>query len=431
MGQTRDKRVQWFTHDRFGMFIHWGVYSVPARGEWVKSAERITTEDYQAYVDAFKPRHFNPKAWARLAKAAGMKYAVMTAKHHDGFCMFDSQYTDYKCTNLPGNPDFIKDYVEAFRAEGLKVGLYYSLIDWHHPDYPHYGHMHHPMRENEGFKNHAYTFDNYLDYLHRQAEELSTKYGKIDIFWFDFSYADRVGEKWRATELVRMLRRHNPDVLIDNRLEAGGGEFGSLLTDTPTEYSGDFASPEQIIPPRPLTTPSGVPRVWEACITGNGHWGYAKADENWKPGSMIVKALVECVSKGGNLLFNVGPDADGRIPQGAVDALEVVAGWMAKNSESIHGCGMAGIDRPEFGRATRRDNTLYFHTYDNPVGYLPLHGLKADDIAKITLLETGAELDIVRNWVTNNYPDIVYVAGITARGRLLNEIDTVVKVELT
>jgi len=170
--QAHAERTRWFVHDRFGMFIHWGLYAIPARGEWVRSAERISNEDYQPYFDEFDPVDFDPRAWARLAKRAGMRYAVMTAKHHDGFCLFDSKHTGYKATNTKAGRDLVREYLDAFRAEGLKVGLYYSLLDWHHPDYPHYGDAHHPMRENVAFKGVKHDFGRYVEYLHAQVREL-------------------------------------------------------------------------------------------------------------------------------------------------------------------------------------------------------------------------------------------------------------------
>jgi alpha-L-fucosidase len=204
--EQRTERTKWFLEERFGMFIHWGLYAIPARGEWVRNNERISVEDYQVYYDQFNPDRYDPRAWAKTAKAAGMKYAVLTAKHHDGFCLFDSQLTDYKSTNTKTGRDLVREFLEAFRAEGIKVGLYYSLIDWHHPDYPAFGDTHHPMRDNEQYKMDPSRFGAYLDYMHGQVHELLTNYGKLDIMWFDFSYGELKGEAWRATELMQMIR---------------------------------------------------------------------------------------------------------------------------------------------------------------------------------------------------------------------------------
>lgn len=424
-----EKRVQWYRDARFGMFIHWGLYSIPARGEWVRSVEKISVEDYQPFFEEFNPVDYDPKAWAKLAREAGMKYAVLTAKHHDGFCLFDSALTDYKSTNTPCKRDLVREYLDAFRAEGLNVGLYYSLIDWHHPDYPHYGDRQHPMRENEAFKGAKHDFDNYLKYMHAQVEELCVNYGKIDLFWFDFSYDNLRGEAWKATELVRMIRKHQPHVLMDNRLEVSGEGFGSLATDSPTEYSGDFVSPEQIIPPRGILDEKGRPVVWEACITMNNNWGYASQDKFFKSSEMMIKKLVECVSKGGNLLLNVGPDAKGNIPDESIQILKGIGKWMKSNFKSIHGCGVSDIAKPEYGRVTQRENFVYFHVTEPQIGFVPLVGISADNVKKIRLLKDGSEMKIERNWITNNYDDVVFVS-FGPDPALPDPVDTVIEVEL-
>jgi len=419
------KRVQWFTEDRFGMFIHWGLYAIPARGEWVRSQERITVEAYQKYFDEFNPVDFDPKAWARLARQAGMKYAVLTSKHHDGFCLFDSALTDYKATNTPAKRDLVREYLDAFRAEGLKVGLYYSLIDWHHPDFPHYGDAHHPMRDNEAFKDHTYNFNNYLDYMHGQVRELLTNYGKLDIMWFDFSYGNLSGEAWRATKLLEMMRSLQPWIIIDNRLEVSGQGFGSLLSGDPNFYSGDFVSPEQIIPPEGIFDKNGNRVVWEACITMNNNWGYCQQDCYYKPAPMVIRKLVECVSKGGNLLMNVGPDARGNIPWQSEEILAEVGEWMRLNGESIYGCGYADFPKPDFGRYTRSGNKLYCHILDNTVGPVPFINIP---IVSARLLATGAELAIPNDWVTGNYPNQFVSLGPDPV--LPDDTDTVVEITL-
>ena len=186
--EERTKRTEWYRDARFGMFIHWGLYAIPARGEWLRSVEELTMEEYEPFIDEFHAENFDPKEWARLAKQAGMKYAVLTAKHHDGFCLYDSKLTDFKSTNSPCGRDIVQEFLDAFRAEGIKVGLYFSIIDWRHPDYPHYGDMHHPMRNHPECSNENRNFDNYLDYMFGQIRELLTNYGKLDVMWFDFSY---------------------------------------------------------------------------------------------------------------------------------------------------------------------------------------------------------------------------------------------------
>ena len=427
------KRSEWFRQDRFGMFIHWGIYAIPARGEWVRSVERISVEKYQPFFDTFNPVDFNPRQWARAARDAGMKYAVLTAKHHDGFCLFDSALTDYKATNTPAGRDLVRDFLEAFRAEGLKVGLYYSLLDWHHPDYPHYGDKIHPMREDKTFEGAEHRFDRYVDYFHGQVRELCTQYGKLDIMWFDFSYDTLTGEKWQADKLVRMIRSYQPDVLIDNRLEASGDGFGSIAEDEPSPWSGDFASPEQIIPPKGLQNKRGQPIPWEACITMNKNWGYHAGDKNFKGAPMILRKLVECVSKGGNLLLNVGPDARGNIPAESLQILSEIGKWMRLNGESLYGCGTAGLDKPEWGRYTRKGNKVYAHVFEPPIGPLHLPGISKSDITNIRLLKDMSEQKLSAAWMTHAYGEQTFVEtdALTHDCMLPDSIDTVLEVELS
>ena len=399
------KRMQWFQDARFGMFIHWGLYAIPARGEWVRMAEKMTDEQYYQYFDSFAPKAFEPEKWAAIAKQAGMKYAVLTAKHHDGFCLFDSKLTDFKSTNTKLGRDIVKEFLDAFRKQGIKVGLYYSLLDWNHPHYPHMTDSLHPMRGNPDYPDDQRDFHWYLDYMHDQVEELCTNYGKIDILWFDFSYDEKRGEFWRASELVKMVRKHQPDVIIDNRLEVSGEGFGSIVTEHPTSYSGDFVSPEQIIPPEGVRNTKGEPIPWETCITLNNHWGYCRYDHEYKSANVIIRKLVECVSKGGNLLLNVGPDANGRIPEESVKTLQGVGAWMEKNSDSIYGCGAADMEKPEYGRITRRGNRIYLHITEPVIGPIPFKGIKKEEIAQIRLLYDGVELKLSNAWVTTDYKD--------------------------
>lgn len=427
------KRMEWFNNARFGMFIHWGLYAIPGRGEWVRSAERMTAQEYYKYFEQFNPVKFDPHAWARAAKNAGMKYAVLTAKHHDGFCLFDSRYTDFKVTNTPYGKDIVREYLDAFREEGLRVGLYYSLVDWNHPDYPHYNDPYHPMRDNPEYKDYTYDFNRYLDYLHHQVEELCTNYGKIDVFWFDFSYDELRGEAWRATELMQMVRKHQPDVVVDTRLEVGGEGMGSIATDHPTPYSGDFVSAEQIIPPGGMRNIHGELLPWEACITLNNHWGFHRYDKDYKSATTIVRKLVECVSKGGNLLVNIGPDAYGQIPPESLRILNDVGAWMQKNSESIYGCGCCDLERPEYGRITYKDNTYYVHLLDQLIGPIPIKGLNKDNVQLVSFLENGAELPYVTGWVTLNFPDYIFVnyaPQLFDTVALPDPIDTVIKIKM-
>ena len=428
--EAYNRRMEWYLDARFGMFIHWGLYSIPARGEWLRSEEEITKEDYMKYFEEFNPSDYNPKAWARAAKEAGMKYVVLTAKHHDGFCLYDSQYTDFKSTNTKLGRDVVKDFVEAVREEGLKVGLYFTIIDWYHDDYPHYGDKFHPMRKNPEFKNEGRDFDNYLTYMHNQIREICTNYGKIDLLWFDFSYDDMRGEKWKATELMSMVRSLQPDVIIDNRLECSGEGLGSLAACDPTPYHGDFVTPEKMIPPNGIQDVQGNDIAWEACVTMNNNWGFCAVDHFFKPASMLIKKLVECVSKGGNMILNVGPDARGNIPEESMNILKGIGAWMNKNGKSIYGCGKTQMPKPDYGRVTGKGNHLYFHLFENTIGPVPLLGVPKDRVKGIRYLATGAEVPVSTSWVHSDYPDIVF-ADLGPDPILPDQTDTVLEVILT
>ncbi|HEX2037378.1 MAG TPA: alpha-L-fucosidase [Chloroflexota bacterium] len=374
----------WFIHDRFGLFVHWGIYALPARHEWVKNRERITDEAYQKYFDRFDPDLYDPAAWARAAKDAGMRYAVITSKHHDGFCLFDSQLTDYKATNTPARRDLLRPFVEAFRAAGLKVGFYYSLIDWHHPEFPVDGL--HPQRDDPDFRAAQQHRDvrKYAEYLHGQVREILTMYGKIDILWLDFSYSNRDWgwskgkgkEDWQSERLIRMIRELQPHILINNR----------------SEVEQDFYTPEQF-QPRGWFHVDGRPVIWEACQTLNGSWGYDRDNLDWKPPSMLVRMLIDGVSKGGNLLLNVGPTARGEFDPRALATLEAIGGWMRLHSRSIYGCVPSELTAPPDGRYTYnpQTNRLYLHLFAWPFRHVYLDGL-AGKVAYAQFLHDASEI---------------------------------------
>ncbi|MDF2944889.1 MAG: hypothetical protein K0S01_3747 [Herbinix sp.] len=416
----RMERTKWFRDARFGMFLHWGLYAIPARGEWVRSQERISNEDYECYFNEFNPTRYDAREWAKAAKAAGMKYAVMTTKHHDGFCLFDTKWTMYNATNTPAGRDLIREYVEAFRAEGLKVGFYYSLLDWYHEDFPAYGDAQHPMRDNLEFKGKNHDFSKYIEYFHGQVKELLTNYGKIDIMWFDFSYQDMTGEKWEATKLIKMMRELQPDIIIDNRLG------GNIKAEEPEIYAGDFASPEQIIPPLGIVNQQSMPLPWEACITLNNYWGYAAKDKDYKSTKQVIRALVECVSKNGNLLLNVGPNAKGEIPKESLSILADVGKWMEENGDSIYECGNAEYSKPEWGRFTKKGTKLYAHIYDRGIGQINLNGLNGK-LGSARLLSDGSEISLSKQWNTLDYPEDSFMDMSI---KLPDETDTVVELEL-
>lgn len=416
--------TEWFRHDRFGMFIHWGLYAMPARHEWIKTRERIPEEKYDKYFKYFDPDLYDAKEWARQAKAAGMKYAVFTTKHHEGFCMFDSKYTDYKCTNTPAGRDLVKEYVDAFRAEGIRVGFYYSLIDWHHPDFP--LDSLHPRRDDADAleQNEGRDMKRYAQYMRDQVTELLTNYGKIDILWFDFSYSDFTYEKcpwmkgkgkddWEAEELIALARSLQPGIIIDNR----------------TEIEQDLWTPEQYQVTEWVRHPeTGELVTWEACQTFSGSWGYYRDEMTWKSPEMLIQMLINTVSLGGNLLMNVGPTSRGYLDSRAEKALKVYADWMKYNSRSIYGCTMA---EPEFKapngcKFTQSEDgkRLYVHLIEYPFAFLELKGL-AGKVDYAQFLHDGSELLFTENGVDH------FSEGRTVADDLLVINMPVVKPEVT
>lgn len=383
----------WFVHDRFGMFIHFGMYAMGARHEWTKGIEHMTDEEYdERYIEFFNPDMFDAKDWARQAKNAGMKYAILTTKHHEGFCMFDSQYTDYKITNTPFGRDLVKEFVDAFREEGIRVGFYYSLIDWHHPDFT--IDKFHPYQnvENAEELNKTRDIRKYSEYLYNQVNELMTNYGKIDILWFDFSYEgegkwpERKGkEVWQTEKVIEMVRELQPGIIIDNR----------------ADVEQDLWTPEQFQPTEwPRHRESGELVVWETCQTFSGSWGYSRDEKTWKSHDMLIRMLINTVSIGGNLLMNVGPTARGYFDYRATEALEAFGEWMKYNSRSIYGCTMA---EPEFKapngcKYTQSEDgkRLYVHLFEYPFRYLELPGL-ADKIKYAQFLHDASEIKYFKN----------------------------------
>ncbi len=381
----------WFRHDRFGMFIHWGLYAMPARHEWVKTRECRPEAEYEKYFRYFQPDLFDARAWARQARAAGMRYAVLTTKHHEGFCLWDSRYTDYKVTNTPARRDVVREFVEAFRAEGLRVGFYYSLLDWHHPDFP--IDMNHPRRKDPDAQaqNEGRDMRRYAQYMRNQVAELLTGYGKIDILWLDFSYGERKEgwmrgkgkEDWESEALIALARRLQPGILINNR--AG--------------IEQDLWTPEQHQPTQWLRHPdTGELVTWEACQTFSGSWGYHRDEASWKSPDMLIRMLVNTVSLGGNLLMNVGPTARGYFDARAEAALKVYADWMRLHARSIYGCTMA---EPAFLAALPPDcrmtqsedgSRLYLHLFAYPFAFLPLRGL-AGKVDYAQFLGDGSEVE--------------------------------------
>ncbi|NGP44589.1 alpha-L-fucosidase [Bacillaceae bacterium SIJ1] len=357
---------EWLVHDRFGLFIHWGLYALPARHEWVMTWEKTPPEAYKTYMKYFNPDLYDAKKWAKAAKQAGMKYVVVTTKHHEGFAMWDSALTDYKITNTPFGRDAIAELVEALREQDLKVGFYHSLIDWHHPDFPLDGI--HPLREDEEAKAHRKSdIANYRTYLHEQVKELLTNYGKIDYLWFDFSYPDKdwgwsTGkgkDDWGSEELERLALQLQPDLIFNNRMDLDRG----------------VVTPEQYQPKGPATR-DGVPVIWEACQTLTGSWGYDRDNLDFKSPELLVKMLIDTVSKNGNLLLNVGPNGRGEFETRALHSLSEIGEWMRLHECSIVGTGRSELAVPEDCRLTQRGSTVYVHLFSWPLKHLHMPHLE-------------------------------------------------------
>ncbi len=380
--------TSWFVHDRFGMFIHWGLYALAARHEWIKNRERLTDEDYQPYFDHFNPDLYDPEAWAAAARDAGMKYVVLTSKHHEGFCLWDTQQTDYKATNTPYGRDLIKPFAEAFRAAGLRVGFYYSLLDWHHPDFPIDGV--HPLRDREDVAqlNQGRDIRKYAAYMREQVRELLTNYGQINIIWYDFSYPGlnhrglpgKGRNDWESEQLLELTRELQPNIMVNNRL------------DLPREQA-DVHTPEQI-QPREWVHVDGKPVVWEACQTFSGSWGYHRDETTWKSPEQLIEMLINTVATGGNLLMNVGPTGRGTFDYRALDALHVYADWMKLHSRAIYGCTQSEFPAPSGCRFTQNGNRLYLHIFDWPFRHVYLDGL-VGKVRYAQLLNDASEVKLI------------------------------------
>ncbi len=362
----------WFEESRFGMFIHFGLYALGARHEWLKSKEEMSSEEYEAYFENFNPDLYDPREWAEKAKAAGMKYVVLTTKHHEGFCLWDSKYTDYKVTNTPFQRDLLAEYVQAMRDAGLKVGFYYSLIDWHHEHFT--LDLFHPQRNHPDAHeiNKDRQISIYTEYLHNQVRELLTNFGEIDIIWFDFSYASRPyngfpgkGRKdWDSERLEAMVRELQPNIIIGDRLDIQRS----------ADNLPDLVTPEQYTPSTAPTVDGQAVR-WEACHTLSGSWGYHRDESTWKDASQLINMLVDTVALGGNLLMNVGPTGRGNFDSRANNALQVYKDWLHVNDRSIYGAGQSEFEAPNGCRFTQKGNRLYLHVQNWPFRHIHLKNL--------------------------------------------------------
>jgi len=360
----RDARMAWWREARFGMFIHWGLYAIPAgewngetnHAEWIRTTAQIPLEEYDKFVDQFNPVKFNAGEWVQMAKDAGMKYIVITSKHHDGFCLFDSKYTDFDVMSTPFQRDIMKELADACHKAGIKICWYHSIMDWHHPDYL-------PRRNWETDRpTEGADFDRYVRYLKNQLRELVKNYGEIGVLWFDGEWENTWNQQY-GRELYNYVRNLQPNIIINNRV--GAGRSGMEGFTKSGEFAGDFGTPEQQIPA------TGLPGVdWETCMTMNDHWGYNKHDNNWKSAKDLIRKLADIASKGGNFLLNVGPTSEGLFPQPAIDRLRAIGRWMKINGEAIYGTSASPFKKLDWGRCTQKPidggTRLYLHVFDWP-----------------------------------------------------------------
>jgi alpha-L-fucosidase len=374
---TREQRMKWWHEAKFGMFIHWGLYSVIGQHEWSKEVEGVPIPQYEILAKHFHPKPNAARDWARLAKKAGQKYMVMTTKHHEGFCHWDSKLTDYNAMKQGPGRDLVREFVEAARAEGLRVGFYYSLMDWHHPDGA-------KCETDEAARK------RFVEYTHGLIRELLTNYGKIDVLWYDVSWP-LTAEGWESERMNEMVFELQPEIIVNNR----------------NGLPGDFSTPEQQI------QASEVGRAWETCMTLNDSWGFNRGDDAWKTPKVVADNLATCAKGGGNYLLNIGPEPDGSIPPDTTACLESVGKWLETNGNAIYGTDRAQADGNENANYTRRGNTLYIHQHYWP-GHTPaaewlsfyqpevvvaIGGLKPK-VLSAKLLKTGQKVEFTQDEFT-------------------------------
>ncbi|MGH9469991.1 MAG: alpha-L-fucosidase, partial [Terriglobia bacterium] len=360
---NRAQRMAWWHEARFGMFIHFGLYSVLGRHEWAMEEEGIPVLEYMKLAQRFDPKQGFARAWAKLARQAGMKYMVMTTKHHEGFCNFATNLTHYCAPDNAPRRDLVKEYVEAARGEGMRVGFYYSLMDWHHPDGARCWHD-------------AAARKRFVAYTHGLVRDIMSHYGKIDILWYDVAWPP-LGpgpDGWQSHKMNRMVFDLQPEIIVNNR----------------NELPGDFSTPEQHVG-APLK--KGDDRGWETCMTMNSSWGFNKGDDSWKTPKTVVRDLIHCSQGAGNYLLNIGPMGDGSIPEPSVQILTAVGKWMEKHGQTIYGSEICHVTNSTYAAFTRKGNTLYMHVYFWPGEYVAIGGLKTK-VNSARILTTGQNVRV-------------------------------------
>ncbi|MCE5238212.1 alpha-L-fucosidase [bacterium] len=374
--QTRAEVIEWFKDVKFGLFIHWGVYALLGKGEWIRNVGHIPEEEYQKLPPKFNPTKYDPEEWAKLAKLAGVKYAVFTTKHHDGFCMWDTKTTDYKVTNTPYGKDVLAMYHKAFEKQGIRAGYYFSIMDWHHPDY-----LPRLEWEKESRPEGDASLPRFVKYMQDQIKEIVSR--DPFVLWYDGGWMN-APDAYAAAETNAMARKLNPDILINDRAFT----------------KEDLTTPEQRIPPTGMKDENGNPLLWEACITMTGHWwGYDKYEKNYKTSEYLIRMLVDIVSKGGNLLLNIGPKPDGTIQKEFVDRLRAIGKWMDRYSEAIYGTTASPFNLlPFYGRVTTKGDKLYVHVFEWPADLTVRLPNLGNVVKKAYLLEQGKPaLEAVRD----------------------------------
>lgn len=335
---------EWFEQVKFGMFIHYGLYSLLGRREWVMHYERIPVSVYRKLMEKFNPRKGAVDEWCSLAKEAGMKYVVLTTRHHDGFSLFDTKVSDFNAVNSAAGRDIIAEYVDACRRYGLKVGFYYSLLDWRWEAYW------------DGPEKNKEKWDEFVNYIHAQVIELMSNYGKIDVLWYDGGWP-YTAEDWRSEELNRKVRELQPNILINDR----------------SGLPEDFDTPEQYVPKEKPE------RLWETCMTINDSWGYCRGDNNYKTVKQLILTLVDIVRKGGNFLLNISPKGDGSVPHRLTERLLAMGKWLSINGESIYGTTYGSVTGVwHLGYITQKDEKVYVHVTKWPGKEITIPGISGD-----------------------------------------------------